>query len=332
MTTNTVNNPTTSNTSGKQAGLPLILLIPVVVGAAAGTGAAVGGASTATALGIGIAGGVVSGLIVWGASRELDRNMRSGDLARDLNSAMSTSQKQKFVQTIQEINAQINKINDLEALGNYSVGRILRKDLAKSYTKLTGLIDNVLPNVRTGSAVKEFSESLKTSRASILSGNDMNVIQEMQLSSLNKSTQIATSVTSNKPSNLKSEGKNTSKNYQQVGEETATSTDDNVSNSLTSQNFSSQEAKDKTDVSKAIAAIKENADGIKQQYGLDVTTSEGLGKAVMIYWKENNLDPKTLKEQLPNMKGSDVDAALASVTETKTVETTKTKQVEAQRQ
>jgi hypothetical protein len=98
------------------------------------------------------------------------------------------------------------------------------------------------------------------------------------------------------------------------------------------KNVAGAQVNDSTDVSKAIAAIKENADGIKQQYGLDVTTSEGLGKAVMIYWKENNLDPKTLKEQLPNMKGSDIDAALASVTETKTVETTKTKQVEAQRQ
>jgi hypothetical protein len=124
----------------------------------------------------------------------------------------------------------------------------------------------------------------------------------------------------------------TTQSYARVNEETTTdASGGSKSISSESQNLTSKETKSNTDVSKAIAAIKENADGIKKNYGLDVTTSEGLGKAVMIYWKENNLDPKILKEQLPNMKGSDIDAALAAVTETKTVETTKTKQVEAQR-
>jgi hypothetical protein len=192
MTSNIVDNTTIPNTPGKQAAFPLILLIPVVVGAVAGTGAAVGGASTATALGIGIAGGVISGMIVWGASRELDRQMRSGDLARDLSNAMSTSQKQEFARRLQDINKQINRINDLEASGNKSVGAILRKDLANSYTKLSELVDNVLPNVRTGSAVKDFSDALKSSRASILNGAKMNVIKELQLSSLDQPTHIVT--------------------------------------------------------------------------------------------------------------------------------------------
>jgi hypothetical protein len=193
MATNTINNTTTPNTSDKQAVLPLILIIPVVVGAVAGTGAAVGGASTATAIGVGVAGGVISGMIVWGASRELDRQMRSGDLVRDLNGAMNESQKKEFNSKIQNINKQINRINDLEAKGNKSVGAILRKDLAKSYTGLTNLIDNILPNVRTGSAVKDFSESLKGSRASIINGANMNVVQDLKLSNnLNQSTQIAT--------------------------------------------------------------------------------------------------------------------------------------------
>jgi hypothetical protein len=88
----------------------------------------------------------------------------------------------------------------------------------------------------------------------------------------------------------------------------------------------------KNDVLKVISLIQENADAVKQQYGLDVTTSDGLGKAVMQYWKENNLDPKALKEQLPNVKGSDIDAALATATKTTTVGSTKAKQAEAQRQ
>ncbi len=193
MTSNIIDNTTVPNTPDKQAAFPLILLIPVVIGAAAGTGAAAGGASAATALGIGIAGGVISGMIVWGATRELDRQMRSGDLARDLSNAMSTSQKQDFARRLQDINKQINRINDLEAKGNTSVGAILRKDLAQSYTKLAELVDNVLPNVRTGSAVKDFSDALKNSRASILNGTKMNVIKDLQLSSLDQSTNIAAS-------------------------------------------------------------------------------------------------------------------------------------------
>jgi hypothetical protein len=202
MTSNIIDNTTIPNTPGKQAAFPLILLIPVVVGAVAGTGAAVGGASTATALGIGIAGGVISGMIVWGASRELDRNMRNGDLARDLSNAMNTTQKQEFASRIQDINKQINRINDLEAKGNTSVGAILRKDLAKSYTKLAELVDNVLPNVRTGSAVKDFSDALKSSRASILNGAKMNVIKDLQLSSLEQSINITANPSDNNYNNL----------------------------------------------------------------------------------------------------------------------------------
>jgi hypothetical protein len=88
----------------------------------------------------------------------------------------------------------------------------------------------------------------------------------------------------------------------------------------------------KNDVLKVVSLIQENTDAVKQQYGLDVTTSEGLGKAVMQYWKENNLDPKALKEQLPNMKSSDIDAALVTATKTTTVGSTKAKHVEVQRQ
>jgi hypothetical protein len=120
--------------------------------------------------------------------------------------------------------------------------------------------------------------------------------------------------------------------YQQLNGKTTTIVNGNKSSALESQNFTTQKTDSKTDVSKVVTLLKDNAAEVKRQSGLDVNTDEGLGKAVMIYWKEHNLDPKTLKEQLPNMKGSDVDAALASVTETKTVETTKTKQVEAQRQ
>jgi Peptidase family M23 len=62
-----------------------------------------------------------------------------------------------------------------------------------------------------------------------------------------------------------------------------------------------------TNVSKVVELLRQNRDEVKQQYGLDVTTHEGLGKAVMQYWKENKLDPKTLQEQLPQISKSEFE-------------------------
>jgi Protein of unknown function (DUF1402) len=111
---------------------------------------------------------------------------------------------------------------------------------------------------------------------------------------------------------------------------TATSlqNDGTVAGSLP-QNTSNDQVSDFTNVSKVVSLLKENAAEVKKQYGLDVTTDDGLGKAVMQYWKEHKLDPKTLKEQLPNIKESEFDTAfttLANVTET-----TKTKEISLQR-
>ncbi len=71
-----------------------------------------------------------------------------------------------------------------------------------------------------------------------------------------------------------------------------------------------------TDVSKVVELLRKNCDEVKHQYGLDVTTFEGLGKAVMLFWKENNLDPKTLKDQLPQVSSSEFATALMQVTST----------------
>lgn len=79
------------------------------------------------------------------------------------------------------------------------------------------------------------------------------------------------------------------------------------------QNTSSDRRSNASDLSKVVALLQNNAATVQSQYGLDVTTHEGLGKAVMQYWQENNLDPKTLKEQLPQMKESELNTASASL-------------------
>jgi hypothetical protein len=102
----------------------------------------------------------------------------------------------------------------------------------------------------------------------------------------------------------------------------------NSSKSISSekQTLTTPKIDSKADVSKVVALLQDNAAEVKNQYGLDVTTNEGLGKAVMQYWKENNLDPKILKEQLPNIKESEFATASATRMNDNTIETTKTTQ------
>jgi hypothetical protein len=61
-----------------------------------------------------------------------------------------------------------------------------------------------------------------------------------------------------------------------------------------------------TDVSKVVTFLQRNSDAIKKDYGYDVSTPDGLGKAVMHYWQENNLNPQILVEQLSNVTESDI--------------------------
>jgi hypothetical protein len=111
---------------------------------------------------------------------------------------------------------------------------------------------------------------------------------------------------------------------------TSPQNDGAVASSL-SQNTSNDRASDSSDVSKVVALLKENAAEVKKQYGLEVTTDDGLGKAVMQYWKENNLDPKTLKEQLPNIKDSEFATASTALANDNATETIKTREVAMQR-
>jgi hypothetical protein len=104
-----------------------------------------------------------------------------------------------------------------------------------------------------------------------------------------------------------------------------TTTPEAVTNNA-AQNTSSDRKSNATDLSKVVALLQNNAATVQNQYGLDVTTHEGLGKAVMQYWHENNLDPKTLKEQLPQMRESELDTASASLAK-KSIATAKTKQL-----
>jgi hypothetical protein len=124
---------------------------------------------------------------------------------------------------------------------------------------------------------------------------------------------------------------NITENYQQINGETTTATNSRNLSSSVDQNLTTQKTDSKTDVSKVVTLLKNNAAEVKRQSGLDVNTDEGLGKAIMQYWKENNLDPKTLKEQLPNMKESELATASKALANTNATETTKTKQLAIQK-
>jgi cell wall-associated NlpC family hydrolase len=120
-----------------------------------------------------------------------------------------------------------------------------------------------------------------------------------------------------------------SNNLELAGDTVPTTNPDtaiNTTSLVTHQNVTESKA----ELSKVVAMLKGSATDVKKQYGLDVNTEEGLGKAVMQYWKENNLDPKTLKEQLPNIKDSEFATASKSLAKTNTTETTNTKQLATQ--
>jgi hypothetical protein len=113
------------------------------------------------------------------------------------------------------------------------------------------------------------------------------------------------------------------------------SADSNSSNYFaennSSQNNNNGRKNDAANLLKVVDLLKENAAEVKNQYGLDITTDDGLGKAVMLYWKENNLDPKTLKEQLPNIKNSEFAVASTALADDNAAKATKTKGITVQR-
>jgi hypothetical protein len=69
------------------------------------------------------------------------------------------------------------------------------------------------------------------------------------------------------------------------------------------------------DLKKVVASMLKNAEQIKSASGIDVTTTKGMGQAMAIYWRVNDLDAKTFKEQFPNISGDDITAALDSASQ-----------------
>jgi hypothetical protein len=106
----------------------------------------------------------------------------------------------------------------------------------------------------------------------------------------------------------------------------STNTSQNAFVDSSAQNTSNDQKNNASDLSKVVALLQNNAAAVQSQYGLDVTTHEGLGKAVMQYWQENNLDPKTLKEQLPQMREAELETA-SSLLAKKSTATAKTEQL-----
>jgi hypothetical protein len=115
--------------------------------------------------------------------------------------------------------------------------------------------------------------------------------------------------------------------YQQLNEETTTVANGSKLSPLENQNFTTQRTDPRAELSKVVALLKNNAAEVKKQSGFDVTTDDGLGRAVMQYWKENNLDLKTLNEQLPNITKLELATASAELPNTNVIETTKTGQL-----
>jgi hypothetical protein len=224
--------------------------------------------------------------------------------------AIKEGNKDKFVSAIKEM-AKVYKTRAKEGTG-------------LTETEVAGLLSKA-------SQINGVAVDVKNGTIKLVEGISPNKDLEKDSSSVitNQENNSAKRVSESDQQSISSESTKLQSDNSEAKDNQSKNSELNISKS---ENSTTSGKESNTDVSKAIAAIKENADGIKQQYGLDVTTSEGLGKAVMIYWKENNLDPKTLKEQLPNMKGSDIDAALAAATENKTAGATKTKQIEVQRQ
>jgi hypothetical protein len=117
----------------------------------------------------------------------------------------------------------------------------------------------------------------------------------------------------------------------EVAGDTVVTTSSDVAMSTTSSVARQGNTDPKADLSQVVALLKDNATAVKKQSGLDVNTNEGLGKAVMQYWKENKLDPKDLKEQLPNIKDSEFATASKALTDSKVTEPKNAKQSAPQR-
>ncbi len=135
----------------------------------------------------------------------------------------------------------------------------------------------------------------------------------------------------NPSSNIQTGKAQTNQRYQQLNEKVATVTNSRELNSSEKQNLTTQGTDSKAELSKVVALLKNNAAEVKKQYGFDVTTDDGLGKAVMQYWKENNLDPKALREQLPDIKDSELATASAVLATNNATEKINTKDLAVQR-
>jgi hypothetical protein len=168
-------------------------------------------------------------------------------------------------------------------------------------------------------------ELVQPSKQGALKTSSQNTKQTAEATNGDSGTQIAAA------SNAGYQAMNSTQESSIQSEASSASNNSDPTIDSSSQNHSNSQTNDATDLSKVVALLRNNAADVKQQYGLDVTTDAGLGKAVMQYWKENNLDPKTLKEQLPNIKDSELKIASTALLKTNTTETTKTKQLAIQK-
>jgi Peptidase family M23 len=221
-------------------------------------------------------------------------DLQSGKFSNKQTSAQKTSSDS------------ISKTNDVTAYKdgidshNYTEESTESKSISTQETSSDNTIE--------ATSSQEIGNSTESESTSAQEANSDETIEEISSQSIGNSTESESTSTQEIGNN--STSKTTS---------TVSNDSDKTLNNETTTNLpkiyegNNIQENNNTNVSKVVELLRQNRDEVKQQYGLDVTTYEGLGKAVMQYWKENKLDPKSLKDQLPQVSNAEFETVSKQV-------------------
>jgi hypothetical protein len=280
---------------------------------------------------------ILSGLVGYGISKAGDAALKNGEFVK----AMSPSAQDELNKSAEKISRLVKLYNtpgQSILYGNdplpLGIARTTKKELegkiASEYRKAARTIENdshniTLNNLTMGSVASQVVTILRERADRIQLGKETpGEFYSDNLHSMNDSPARSTD------NSIAIASSTVTKGYQQANGEAAANSSRNLSSSE-QQIVTTQETNSKADVSKVVTLLKNNAAEVKRQSGLDVNTDEGLGKAIMQYWKENNLDPKALREQLPDIKDSELATASAVLATNNATEKINTKDLAVQR-
>jgi Peptidase family M23 len=191
--------------------------------------------------------------------------------------------------------------NTIEAISSQAIGN-------STESESTSTQETSSDNTIEATSSQEIGNSTESESTSAQEANSDETIEEISSQSIGNSTESES--TSTQEIGNDSTSKTTS---------TVSNDSDKTLNNETTTNLpkiyegNNIQENNNTNVSKVVELLRQNRDEVKQQYGLDVTTHEGLGKAVMQYWKENKLDPKSLKDQLPQVSNAEFETVSKQV-------------------